>query len=572
MLDPKQILIKYWGYTNFRPLQKEIIESVITGNDTLALLPTGGGKSICFQIPSLIQDGICIIITPLISLMHDQVRHLKSKGIKTVSINSEKSLQEIEIALGNCINGNYKFLYISPERLEMKLVQNSINKMNVNLITVDEAHCITEWGYDFRPSYLKISKIRELKPNVPILALTATATEDIIDDIQNKLKFKKNNLLKATFKRDNLSYVIIESKNKKNKLLNILEHFKSSAIVYTKSRKETEAISMFLKDNKISSDYYHAGLEIKIRERKQELWYNGQIRVMVATNAFGMGINKENVRVVIHLNIPYSIESYFQQVGRAGRDGKLAYAILIKQKDEINNLKKFLLNKFPTEDEIRTCYQKIADNFHIAVDTGYGKSFNFEIISFCRRYNLELYKTYNIIKHLENEGLIRLTDYNYSRSKLHLIVDNQELYRFQVSNSYYDSFIKLLLRSYSGLYESYIKIDELKLASKFNCTLEKIIDILKRLHKLNIVDYIPENNSPRIIFTNNRCDSDNIIIPKNRLENKKELIIRKLDLVTKYIKNKETCRSIQLLEYFGEKNNIMCGKCDVCVEKKIINK
>ena len=335
MFDAKQILIKYWGHTHFRPMQEEIIQSALSGKDTLALLPTGGGKSICFQIPTLMQDGICIVISPLISLMNDQVQHLKSKGIKSAAITSALSKNEVDVALNNCIFGNYKFLYLSPERLQNKLVQERIKQMNVNLITVDEAHCISEWGYDFRPSYLHIAEIREVIPNIPILALTATATSEIVDDIQEKLLFNKKNLLQASFIRKNLSYVVINTEDKRKKIIQILNHFKSSAIVYARSRKKTKEITQFLRNNNISSDYYHAGLDMEIRNQKQEKWMHNESRVMVATNAFGMGIDKANVQVVIHLSAPTSLEVYFQEAGRAGRDGKLAYSILLSNKSDI---------------------------------------------------------------------------------------------------------------------------------------------------------------------------------------------------------------------------------------------
>jgi len=357
MFNAKQILIKYWGHTNFRPMQEEIIQSVLATKDTLALLPTGAGKSVCFQIPCLMQAGICIVISPLISLMKDQVEHLKSKGIKSVAITSGMSKNEVDVALGNCIYGNYKFLYLSPERLQNKMVQERIRQMNVNLITVDEAHCISEWGYDFRPSYLHIAEIREVIPDVPILALTATATADIIDDIQDKLLFSEKHLLQSSFVREYLSYVVINTENKKTKLVKILNHFKSSAIVYVGSRKETKKITQLLRTHNISSDYYHAGLDMDIRNQKQEKWTHNEIRVMVATNAFGMGIDKENVRVVVHINTPTSLEAYFQEAGRAGRDGKLAYAILLTNKSDVIDLNRFVLSQFPSvQDNNRKKY------------------------------------------------------------------------------------------------------------------------------------------------------------------------------------------------------------------------
>ncbi len=567
MFNAKQILITYWGHTNFRPMQEEIIQSVLATKDTLALLPTGGGKSVCFQIPCLMQDGICIVISPLISLMKDQVEHLKSKGIKSVAITSGMSKNEVDVALGNCIYGNYKFLYLSPERLQNKMVQERIRQMNVNLITVDEAHCISEWGYDFRPSYLHIAEIREIIPDVPILALTATATADIIDDIQDKLLFSDKHLLQSSFVRENLSYVVINTENKKPKLVKILNHFKSSAIVYVGSRKETKEITQLLRTHNISSDYYHAGLDMDIRNQKQEKWTRNEIRVMVATNAFGMGIDKENVRVVVHINTPTSLEAYFQEAGRAGRDGTLAYAILLTNKSDRIDLSRFILSQFPTVQEIRDCYQKIADYFHIAVDTAEGESFEFDINDFCERYNLKIYKTYNILKYLEKEEFIKLTDSIHSPSKLHFIVDNTELYRFQVANVHYDSFIKLLLRSYSGLFENYVTINEQTLSSRFNSPPTQVVDLLEKLQQLEILKYLPRTNAPKLIFTKNRAEASTIRISEEILKIKKELKKQKMESIIAYAENSTICRTQQLLEYFGEENNYKCGKCDVCVER-----
>jgi len=567
MFNAKQILIKYWGHTNFRPMQEEIIQSVLAMKDTLALLPTGGGKSVCFQIPCLMQDGICIIISPLISLMKDQVEHLKSKGLKSVAITSGMSKNEVDVALGNCIYGNYKFLYLSPERLQNKMVQERIRQMNVNLITVDEAHCISEWGYDFRPSYLHIAEIREVIPNVPILALTATATADIIDDIQEKLLFSEKHLLQSSFVRENLSYVVINTENKKTKLVKILNHFKSSAIVYVGSRKETKEITQLLRTHNISSDYYHAGLDMDIRNQKQEKWTHNEIRIMVATNAFGMGIDKENVRVVVHINTPTSLEAYFQEAGRAGRDGKLAYAILLTNKSDVIDLNRFVLSQFPSVQEIRDCYQKIADYFHIAVDTAEGESFEFDINDFCERYNLKTYKTYNILKYLEKEEFIKLTDSIHSPSKLHFIVDNTELYRFQVANVHYDSFIKLLLRSYSGLFENYVTINEQTLSSRFNSPPTQVVDLLEKLQQLEILKYLPRTNAPKLIFTKNRAEVSTIRISEEILEKRKKLKKQKMESIIAYTENSTICRTQQLLEYFGEENNYKCGQCDVCVER-----
>ena len=567
MFDAKKILIKYWGHTHFRIMQEEIIQSTLSGKDTLALLTTGGGKSICFQIPALMQDGICIVISPLISLMNDQVQHLKSKGIKSVAITSDLSKNEVDVALNNCIYGNYKFLYLSPERLQNKMVQERIRKMSVNLITVDEAHCISEWGYDFRPSYLHIVEIREVIPNIPILALTATATSEIVNDIQEKLLFNEKNLLQASFIRESLSYVVINTEDKWKKIIQILNHFKSSAIVYVKSRKETKEIARFLRNNNISSDYYHAGLDMEIRNQKQERWSHNESRIMVATNAFGMGIDKANVRVVIHLSAPTSLESYFQEAGRAGRDGKLSYAILLSNKSNIINLNRFVLAQFPAVEEVRDCYQKIANYFHIAVDTAEGESFEFDINDFCDKYKLNTYKAYNILRFLEKEEYIKLTDSIHSPSRLHFIVDNSELYRFQVANAHYDSFIKLLLRSYSGLFENYAIINELTLSKRMGISLEKIISLLEKLQQLEILKYVPRTNSPKLIFTKNRADSSSIKISEELLEKRKKIKIDKMEAVIAYTQNLMECRTQQLLTYFGEEKNYKCGKCDVCIER-----
>ncbi|MBC8265514.1 MAG: RecQ family ATP-dependent DNA helicase [Flavobacteriales bacterium] len=568
MFDAKQILIKYWGHTHFRPMQEEIIQSALGGKDTLALLPTGGGKSICFQIPSLMQDGICIVISPLISLMKDQVQHLKSKGIKSIAITSGLSKDEVDVALANCIYGNYKFLYLSPERLQNKMVQERIRQMNVNLITVDEAHCISEWGYDFRPSYLHIAEIRDVIPNTPILALTATATSDIVVDIQEKLLFQEKHLLQSSFIRENLSYVVINVEDKKTKLLKILNHFKSSAIVYVGNRKETKETAEFLRNNNISSDYYHGGLDMEVRNKKQEKWTQNQIRVMVATNAFGMGIDKANVRVVVHLTTPTSLEAYFQEAGRAGRDEKLAYAILLTNKSDVIDLNRFILSQFPSVKEVRNCYQKIADYFHIAVDTAEGESFEFDITNFCERYNLSTYKTYNILKYLEKEEFIKLTDSMHSPSKLHFIVNNSELYSFQVANVYYDSFIKLLLRSYSGLFENYIIINELTLSKRANISAEKVVLLLEKLQQLEILKYVPRTNTPKLIFIKNRAEASTLQISEEVLVKRKQLKKDKMESVIAFTENTFICRTQQLLEYFGEDSNYKCGKCDVCVERK----
>lgn len=570
MLSPKEILIKYWGHTCFLPMQEEIIQAVLEKKDTLALLPTGGGKSVCFQVPTLMKEGVCIVISPLISLMQDQVEHLKSKGIKSVAITSNLSKEEVDISLNNCIYGDYKFLYLSPERLQNKIVHEKIKQMNVNLITVDEAHCIAEWGYDFRPAYLHIGKIKELLPDVPILALTATATNDIINNIQEKLLFRAKHVLQSSFVRENLSYVVINTEQKKQKLVKILNYFKSSAIVYVGSRKQTKAITQILRNNNISSDFYHAGLDIDLRNQKQKKWKHNEIRVMVATNAFGMGINKEDVRIVVHINTPSSLEGYFQEAGRAGRDGNLAYAILLTNKTDRINMSQFILSQYPSIQEIRDCYQKIADYFHIAVNSAEGKSFEFNIHDFCEKYQLNTFKTYNILKYLEIQQYIKLTDAFNTQSKLHFSVSPSDLYHFQIANSYYESFIKLLLRLYTGIFESYVTINEENLAQKFNTSTKKIINLLEKLQQLEILKYIPNSNAPKLIFTQNRIEVSSLQISKELLKERKKLKHRKLHSVIKYAENNTLCRTQQLLKYFGEEKIYNCGKCDVCIERNKI--
>lgn len=567
MFTAKEILIKYWGHTGFRPMQEEIIKAVLEKKDTLALLPTGGGKSICFQVPALMQDGICIVISPLISLMKDQVEHLKSKGIRSVAITSALSKNEVDVVVNNCIYGNYKFLYLSPERLQNKILQDKIKQMNVSLLTVDEAHCISEWGYDFRPSYLHIAEIRTLLPNVPILALTATATTNIVDEIQEKLLFNRKHLLQTSFVRENLSYVVINTDQKKQKLVKILHHFKSSAIVYVGSRKKTKEITQLLRNNNISSDFYHAGLDMDVRNQKQQRWMNNQIRVMVATNAFGMGIDKENVRIVVHINTPSSLEAYFQEAGRAGRDSNLSYAILLTNKTDRIDMTQFILSQYPSVKEIKECYQKIADYFHVAVDSAEGESFEFNINNFCDKYEFNTFKTYNILKYLEREEYIKLTDAIHTASKLHFLVDNTELYRFQISNAHYDSFIKLLLRSYSGLFDNYVTINEIILAQRFNTSSEKIISLLVKLKQLEILNYLPRSNAPKLIFTKNRAEASSLQISEKILAERKEIKRKKISAVIKYSENNVVCRTQQLINYFGEEKSYKCEKCDVCVER-----
>lgn len=563
----QQILLKYWGYSKFRPLQEEIINSVLAGNDTLALMPTGGGKSICFQVPAMAKEGICIVISPLIALMKDQVENLKTKNIKAIAITSGMSKREIEIAFNNCVYDDYKFLYLSPERLETDMAQRYIQKMNVNLIAVDEAHCISQWGYDFRPSYLRISEMREFHPEIPVLALTATATPEVAKDIQQKLLFKKENLLKKSFERKNLAYVVVNEEDKMNRLLRIANKILGTGIVYARTRKKTQDIAEFLKKNKISSDFYHAGLDSKIREDKQKAWVKNKTRIIVCTSAFGMGIDKPDVRFVVHMDVPDCLESYFQEAGRAGRDGKKSYAVLLWNDSDKLEVKNNLEISFPPLDEIRKTYQALANYFQIPIDAGKGTAWEFDLSDFCTRYNLNHLVTFNCLKFLEKEGYISLTEAFFQPSRVHLLLNKEQLYKFQVENMQYNQFIKLLLRSYSGLFDTFVAISEKELARRLEKSLDYVKKMLTELHTLDILSYIPQTELPQLTFITERMDAKEIFISPEVLQKQKEKAKERMDKMFYYSESKTKCRSQILLSYFGETDSYRCGICDVCLER-----
>ena len=562
------ILKKYWGYNTFRLKQEEVINSVLKSKDTLALLPTAGGKSICFQVPALMKDGICLVISPLISLMEDQIKYLKSKGIKSVSISSSMSNKDIQTALTNCLYGGIKFLYLSPEKLRDQLIKEKINQMNLNLIAVDEAHCISDWGHNFRPSYRLISEIRDTKENIPILALTATANKLVVDDIQNNLNFKEKNLIKSTFLRKNLSYVAVDCSSKKNTLLALLNKFKSSVIIYVSSRKESNEIALFLKNNNISSTSYHAGIDFKKRIKIQEEWSNNLTRVIVATNAFGLGINKEDIRLIIHMQIPMNMESYYQEAGRAGRDGKTAYSFILYDRFDFNKNINNLNIWYPTIESIQNIYQKICDYFQIAIHELPDEDFQFNISNFCNRYNLDIKQTFIIINFLEKEELIKLYDSKNIKSKIKIIISNSELYKFQVANSYYDNFIKILLRNYSNIYTNFVNIEEKKIEKQLNIKTQSVRDILLKLEQNGVIKYKQNEVGMQLRFLQNRKDSEKLNISKEKILNEKKLAKEKLDIIIKYINNKKKCRSQNILKYFGEEIHERCNICDNCIAEK----
>jgi len=562
-----EILEKYWGYKSFRPLQEDIINSVLNGNDTLALLPTGGGKSICFQVPAMAKEGICIVVSPLIALMKDQVENLQKKDIKAVAITSAMHKREIDIALDNCVHGKIKFLYLSPERLETEIVKVRIKKMKVNLIAIDESHCISQWGYDFRPSYLKIANLRELLPNVPLLALTATATSEVVDDIQEKLLFKKKNLLQKSFERKNLAYIVQQEEDKLPRLIKIATNIKGTGIVYVRNRKKTQEIASYLKSNKIAADFYHAGLDGKTRDLKQQNWIENKTRIIVCTNAFGMGIDKPDVRFVVHLDLPDSLEAYFQEAGRAGRDEKKAFAVLLYNNGDKLELQKNIENQFPPIEEIRTTYQALANYFQLATGSGMGVTFNFDIAAFCDTYKLQTITTFNCLKFIEREGYITLSDALYKPARIKIEVNREDLYKFQISNPAYDFFIKILLRSYSGLFDEFAKISEYDLAKKLSTKQEEVIKRLNYLQQVNIITYVPQTELPLLTFTQPRIDAKELNISKENYAQLKKRAIERMEAVLHYAESTQKCRSRLLLAYFGETNTQRCNQCDVCLEE-----
>ena len=567
----QQILIKYWGYSSFRPMQEEIIDSVLAGKDTLALLPTGGGKSICFQVPAMQKEGVCIVVTPLIALMKDQVRQLKSRGINAAAIFSGMNYRQIDIMLDNCVFGDVKFLYVSPERLETDIFQERIKRMNVNLLAVDEAHCISQWGYDFRPSYLTIAEIRELIPNVPVLALTATATPDVVVDIQEKLKFKENNLLQRSFERDNLTYFVIEEEDKNRRLLQLLNQHQGSSIVYVRSRKATKEIARFLVEHKINSHFYHAGLTAELRDQRQQDWTAGKIRVIVSTNAFGMGIDKPDVRTVIHMDVPDSIEAYFQEAGRAGRDQQQAYSFLVYHKSDIGKLQQNHEMKFPEIKFILQVYNALGNYYQLAEGSGVDKSYDFVLADFAKMYNLNPLTVFYALKYLEKEGYLYLSDAINRPSRVFIKMDRNDLYRFQVKYPKMGDFLDVLIRSYSSLFTDFVSIDEATLGARLKASPLLIENTLRQLHNTDVLEYVPYSSKPQIALVGGRMNVRNMRINRDSYESRKQISQRRMEAMRDYVQGFSKCRSSVLLEYFGETEVKRCGRCDVCIGRNKID-
>lgn len=570
-MNINQILVKYWGYSSFRPLQEEIINNVMAGNDTLALLPTGGGKSICYQVPALAMDGICIVISPLIALMKDQVERLKKIGVKAFAVYSGMHPGEIELALNNVTWGEGKFLYISPERLATPYFREALKQMKVNLLAVDEAHCISQWGYDFRPPYLKIAEVRQFIPDTPILAVTASATPVVVDDIQLKLEFKSKNVIRQSFERKNLTYVVREKEDKKGYLLEMLKKLGGSAIVYTRSRRRTYDVARFLQKNNISAEHYHAGLDNMIRDQRQKAWMAGQTRVMVATNAFGLGIDKPDVRLVVHLDLTESIEAYFQEAGRAGRDEKRAYAVILFHSTDIGDAMRHFEDSFPEMLVIKAVYQALGNYLKLALGSGKNLSFDFDLSDFSKQYGFNPVIAYNSLKFLEKEGYLILSEGVHYPARIHVLLQGEDLYRFRVEHPEVENFAKLILRTYTGLFSQYVKINENELARKTGLKADEIYKLILKLDKLGMLDYIPQRTKPQIILTEERLDAKDIYISKENYEFRKNTALERLKSMHAYISSVNRCRSIFLLSYFGETAIKRCGHCDICIERNKVN-
>ena len=563
----QEILKQYWGYDSFRDLQEEIITSIGEGKDTLGLMPTGGGKSITFQVPALAQSGLCIVITPLIALMKDQVQNLRKRGIKALAIYSGMTRQEIVTALENCIFGDYKFLYISPERLDTEIFRIKLRSMKVSMITVDESHCISQWGYDFRPAYLKIAEIRELLPGVPVLALTATATPEVVKDIQSRLNFREENVFRMSFERKNLAYIVRKTDNKTGELLHILKRIDGSAIIYVRNRRRTKEITELLMQEGITADFYHAGLDNAVKDLRQKRWQNGEIRVMVATNAFGMGIYKPDVRIVLHIDLPDSPEAYFQEAGRAGRDGLKAYAVILYAKSDKMTLHKRVADTFPEKEYILQVYEHLQYYYQMAMGDGFQCIREFNLEEFCRKFKYFPVPVDSALKILTQAGYLEYTDEQDNASRILFTIRRDELYKLREMGTEAETLIQTILRSYTGVFTDYAYISEDTLAIRTGLTRQQIYNILVTLTKRRIVDYIPHKKTPYIIYTRERLELRYLHIPASVYEERKARYEARIKAMEEYVTSESVCRSRMLLRYFGEKNEHNCKQCDVCLNR-----
>ena len=568
MNNYEEILKQYWGYDSFRSLQKEIITSIGEGKDTLGLMPTGGGKSITFQVPALAKEGVCLVITPLIALMKDQVNNLRKRGIKALAVYSGMTRQEILTALENCIYGNYKFLYISPERLDTEIFQTKVRSMKVSMITVDESHCISQWGYDFRPAYLKIAEIRKLLPGIPVLALTATATPEVVEDIQQKLDFHNGNVFRMSFERKNLAYVVRTTDNKTSEMLHILRRVAGSAIIYVRNRRRTREITEFLNQEGITADFYHAGLENAVKDLRQKRWQCGETRVMVATNAFGMGIDKPDVRLVLHLDLPDSPEAYFQEAGRAGRDGRKAYAVILYAQSDKATLHKRIADTFPEKAYILDVYEHVQYYYQMAMGDGFQCVREFNLEEFCLKFKYFPVPVDSALKILTQAGYLEYTDEQDNASRILFTIRRDDLYKLHEMGPEAETLIQAILRSYTGIFTDYAFISEASLALRTGLTREQIYRILVTLTKRRIVDYIPHKKTPYIIYTRERQELRYMHIPPSVYEERKERYETRIKAMEEYVTTDNVCRSRMLLRYFGEKNDHNCGQCDVCLSHR----
>ena len=565
-----QILKQHWGYDQFRPLQEDIILSVMENRDTMALLPTGGGKSICFQVPALAKEGLCIVISPLIALMKDQVMNLKKRGVKAAAIFSGMPQEKIRIAIDNCLfDKKMKFLYVSPERLKTDIFRVNLKRMNISMIAVDEAHCISQWGYDFRPPYLEIAEIRQFFPNVPVLALTATATPEVVKDIQEKLKFKKENVFQKSFLRDNLTYYVVKEQDKQGRMLRIMQRYAGTGIVYVRNRRKTRETAEFLQRNGISADFYHAGLSGEERDRKQQEWMDGKTRVIVSTNAFGMGIDKPDVRFVIHIDIPDTLEGYFQEAGRGGRDLKPSIAVLLYDDSDLRDLQRNFNSSFPPLEFIQQVYKTLCNDLYIPIGSGENESYPIDLAEFAKKHQWNPVEVYNSVKLMEKTGAILLEDDKYVPPQLMIPLSREDFDQLQKRESYRkeETFMQLILRSYSGVFSRYVTIDEEELARRAGCTRRQVVAKLHQLHDLGYIDYQPGTSLPQLLLVRPRVEEKRLFYDRKVYTQRKAVAAKRLESVQHYVTTDSICRSRQLLAYFGETESPACGKCDVCLKK-----